>query len=192
MAFLTRTRLLQIASGTDTAKVLLAQPTVLYTTTAGTVVETVAEAMPLIQPANKRPPQADWWQYIVQQEVKYAVRPTVRGMDLADNARRTLVFDAAFWEVMPPDPNNPPTPQRWNTFSHQFTSKSRDSAATAIRTSMDDFLIRAHFNPNIPVDFRDTTSRIQTSTDPINDPLGILTRIQPMDNTLIDVPVSWR
>lgn len=184
MAFVTRTRLVQIATGTLANKIVLAQPTVFRTSAVGTTAETVDTAM-LIVPAGQRPAQADWWQYIVQQEVGYVVRPTVRGLLADDPTGRSLVYDAAFWETIAQQAG---APLRWNTFTHQFIPRAASGAQAAIRASMEDFLIRAHFNPAIPADYRDSTIQIVTSPDP----LGLLGRVADDDGVVRESLSRWR
>lgn len=187
MAFLTRTRIVQVATGTPAAPVAIADNT-FRTGAAGVVVATMAEAMGQV-PAGQRPPQADWWQYKLEYLVDYVVIPTLRGVKPSTPASNTIVFDAAFWETaadLAANPNNPP---RRNTFSHHFTVKSVGGTVTAIRASIDDYLVRAHFG-NYPPDDRDL--RIATTTDPTFDPLGLLTRFAALNNQPIAVVAKWR
>jgi hypothetical protein len=185
LPFLTRTRLLRAASGTQANKTLIDPPTTFRTSAVGDVFETVPEAMAAV-PAGSRPNANTWWQYVVVHEVGYAVQPTVRGIDARDPDRRTLVFDAAFWETLADQQANPTAPQRWNTFLHQFIPRAAQGAQALIRASMEDYLIRAHF-ANLPADGRDP--RIPVTTD---DPLGILARVADDDGVVRESPPRFR
>lgn len=187
MAFLTRTRIRKIASGTIDAKVLLSPPTTFRTSAVGQVVETVPEAMALV-PAGQRPPESDWWQYDLLWEVGAAVVPTIRGVTPDSTI---LWFDCDFWET---DAlrlgGNAPT--RRDTFGYQFTVKNVSNATAAIRSQIETSLIDAHFRPGAVPDERDL-GRI-TTQDPAHDPLGLCTRpaITAYNQTPVDLPPRFR
>lgn len=187
MAFLTRTRIVQVATGTEAAKTILQTPVVFRTSAVGQVVQTMAEAMALV-PAGSRPPQADWWQYVLQWEVQSSCVPHIRGV--VPNTGR-LVFDCDMWDTAAARTAAPTAPQRRNTFVHEFTSRRLAGAQAEIRAAIEDYLLRATFG-SYPADGRDT--RIVTTTDPAQDPLGLLTRqaITDADGVPADLPARWR
>lgn len=185
MALLSRTRIMQIGTGTPNAPVPIT-PTVFRTLNQGVVVETVAEAMAQVA-AGQRPPQTDWWMYAVQWQVDFAITIHIRGLRL--DIPNCLVFDADFWESIAVRNANPNNPTLRNTFSYQFTSQRLQDALGAIRQNMDSWIIRQFF-ANLPADGRDQF--LQTTTDPTKDPLGILPAVASIDNQTFSVTAEWR
>lgn len=186
MAFVTRTRILTVGSGTATSPVAIT-PTVFRTGAVGVVYPTMAEAMASV-PAGQRPPPEDWdWKYALQWLVQSHVLPTIRGV--VPNTGR-LVFDVDFWETEADQQASLP-PARRNTFVHEFIPKALAGAGPAILASIDDYLLRAEFG-GYPSDGRDP--RIATTTDPAQDPLGLLTRpaIADKDGVYRTLPATWR
>jgi len=186
VAFVTRTRSLLVASGTPEAPVAI-DPTVFRTSAVGQIVWTVADAMALV-PAGSRPPQADWWKYALQWEVQSSVIPHIRGV-VANTGR--LVFDCDMWDTAAARTAAPTVPQRRNTFVHEFTTRRLAGAQAEIRASIEDYLLRATAG-NYPPDGRDT--RIVTTTNPAQDPLGLQQRqaITDADGVPADNPSRWR
>lgn len=186
MAFVTRIRLLQVASGTPEAPTAIT-PTVFRTGPTGTVAWTVADAM-LIVPAGQRPPQADWWQYALQWEVQSSCVPHIQGV-VADTGR--LVFDVDLWDTATARLAAPAAPQRRNTFVHEFTTKRLAGAGPEIVAAIDDYVLRATMN-NYPADGRAAVAGV--TTDPARDPLGLLARpaITGKDGVPNDRDPRWR
>jgi hypothetical protein len=187
MAFLTRTRIVQVGTGTPSNPVPI-DPVVFRTLNQGVVVETVPLAMAQVQ-ASQRPPEADWWMYVVEWQIDYVVTPHIRGMRPDSLHPNILVFDAHFWENQSIKNANPNNPSAMNTFLYPFTTSRAADALGAIRTSMDKYLLDFHWQ-GLPVDYRDLT--LVTSNDPQYDTLGILPQVQPFSGQTFNVTAEWR
>lgn len=187
MAFLTRTRLLRIASGTLASKVMIEPPTVFRTSSVGQVVETVDEAM-LLVPAGSRPASDTWWQYVVVWEVGFHAVPTIRGVEPDTTV---LWFDVDLWSTEAAKIAAPTVPERRDTHGYQFTPKNVGAATAAIRNTIERSLIDAHFL-GAPADQRDP--RVVTTQDPAHDPMGLCTRaaITAYHQTPVDSPPRFR
>ena len=187
MGFITRTRLVQIATGALDSKTLLNPPVVFVTSGLGVAVETVAESMALV-PVQLRPPESEWWQYICQWEITAHVLPIVRGVvpyTLTDRIVY-LIVDADFWLNADDRINNlPPIVQ--NTFVFGFNSRPRDHAAS-VRQAVDDYLLRATWH-NWIGDQRDL--RTTASKQAEDDPRGLLNAVSSLDGVPRTLPGTW-
>lgn len=193
MSFITRTRLVKIATGDPPPNHILLDPPVVFRTgPQGTVVESVPEAMAFVPP-GQRPPESDWWQYIVQWEVTAHLVPIIMGVipyDLADLAV-PLVVDANFWQTETQRLASDP-PIVLNTFTFVFNQRPREYATT-MRQIVDDWLISATFN-NWTGDRRDPAQTARASKNPTDDPRGLLTNggIVALDGVPRTLASIWR
>lgn len=190
--FINRTRLVRIATGTPEDRQLLNPPTVFRTSAQGVVVSTVAEAMALV-PAGQRPAQANWWQYVVQWQVDAHVVPDVIGVipyAMEDRAV-PLVVDVDFWQTEQDRLDGDPPLVR-NTFTFVFNQRPRDFADD-MRRIVDDWMIQATFL-NWTGDRRDPAQAARASTDPTDDPRGLLDNqgIQNLDGVPRSLAAVWR
>lgn len=185
MGFILATRLVQIASGTLASKVLLDPPVVFRT--AAVAVETVAEGMALV-PQGQRPPESEWWQYVVEWAVTATALPTVRGVRPYTLADRVvyLIVDADFWLTAADQAAQLP-PVLQNTFAFGFNQRPRDYAAT-VRATVDSYLVRATWH-NWTGDQRD--QRLTASKIPADDPRGLLTAVAPLDGVVRTLAAQW-
>jgi len=187
MGFITRTRLVQLATGTQASKTMLDPPVVFITSGLGVAVETVAEAMALV-PAPSRPPADEWWQYICQWQITAHVLPTVRGVvpyTLADRIIY-LIVDADFWLTAQDQADSLP-PVIQNTFIFGFNQRPR-AYADSVRQTVDDYLLRATWH-NWSGDQRDP--RLAASKQAGDDPRGLLDAVSSLDGVPRTLPGTW-
>lgn len=202
MAFISRTRIILVASGTRAAPVPVT-PSVFRLGAPGIVYPTIETAMAAV-PAGQRPPASEYWQYILQWEVQSHSVPTIRGVTPVPPApnQSRLVFDVDFWETEANRLAAQP-PLRRNTFLHDFTAKQLVGSRAIIHAEIDQFLITAELT-GLPADYRDVAnggSPIPTTTNAASDPVSILTRQAIIDiaqggfgqpGEPIDLPTRWR
>jgi hypothetical protein len=189
--FINRTRLVRIATGTREDVRLINNPTVLWTSGVGVVVETVADAMPLV-PEATRPDPSLWWQYAVEHEVRAHLLPDVIGVIPyeAGAATRTLVVNVDVWRTQAERTGGAP-PLVQNTFIFVYNRKPRDFGAH-VEEVVEAWLQRATLS-GWTGDRRDPAVMAQASTEAAADPEGILDnqRLQNADGTPYSL-LAWR
>lgn len=189
--FINRTRLVRIATGTRDDPNLINNPTTLWTSAVGVVVETVPEAMALVPPASR--PAADlYWQYAVEHELRAHLTPTVIGVIPyeAGAATRTLVVNVDIWRTQAERTGGAP-PLVQNTFIFVYNRKPRDFGAH-VQATVEAWLQQATL-AGWTGDRRDPAVMAQASTDPADDPEGILQnqRLRNADGTPYSL-LEWR
>jgi hypothetical protein len=191
--FINRVRLVQIFTGASIEeRVALTPPEVFRTGPQGTVVETVSEAMALV-PAIDRPPSGEWWQYIIQYEVDAHVVPDIIGVMPYTLSSPTvpLVVNVDFWQTEA-DRLAAEPPIIRNTFTFMFNTRPREFMDD-VRRIVDDWMIQATFHSWLG-DRRDPAQMARASTNPADDPRGLLTNtgLMSIDGVPRTLAAVWR